>query len=787
MTSPRVLTFNFHEPYICLMAKTGIPLTVGRYESGDLARRWQTRFRPVPPGLTMLREPDWRHDLGAGRFDVVIAHNETNAMDILYAAVSSNTPVLLVLHNRLTYLLTTIPEGDTKLRRAFDKYLELLREHVEFVFISESKRDDYGIPGRVIPPGIDVEDYGGYRGEEARVLRVGNMMRARNVMFDVDFQERVCAGLPNRVMGMDPGIPEARPSTSFEDLLETFRSHRCLLHVTREEFEDGYNLATLEAMACGMPVVSLANATSPLTDGVDGFVSPDAEVLRERLAALLEDRDLAAEIGARGRETVARSFPFSAFAEKWAQAIEEAAEDGAHRRRSATPRRLRGQSAYEAGGYFRGNRRDLLPHVPEGTRRLLDCGCAAGEFGRLAKDHGVAEVVGIDIDTRACEMAEDVLDRVICGNIEELEIPYQDGYFDCIVCADLLEHLVDPTATLVKLTRVLSSDGVIVMSIPNVRFYDVLAMLANGRWQYADAGIMDRTHLRFFTAFEMCEMVKEAGLAVERMQPLCMLSPATLPRDADGSLTFGRITIRGVDDRELQDLLTYQYLIVAKKDSAPDLQAAHEALEHGDDARAFDLAERAQGADPFERTRIMAKAVGRLGKLEASASLYEKAVALRPDAATVAAEYGIVLVAMNRIAEARILLERVLHVEPENDRALAAMGLVKLTEGAPAQAFDLFKASLEIHFDNETILGHLLELARTLGRLEEAEPIARRFVEFYPANTGMCVAYARLLGDLGRRTQALEQLDTVLTFFPDNEPAQILARELKEASREAGE
>ena len=70
MAAPRILTFNFHEPYLCLMAKTGLPLTVGLYRDPPLARPWQTRFRPVPENITFLDEREWRRELGTGAFDV---------------------------------------------------------------------------------------------------------------------------------------------------------------------------------------------------------------------------------------------------------------------------------------------------------------------------------------------------------------------------------------------------------------------------------------------------------------------------------------------------------------------------------------------------------------------------------------------------------------------------------------------------------------------------------------------------------------------------------------------
>ncbi|MBI4556677.1 MAG: glycosyltransferase, partial [Candidatus Hydrogenedentes bacterium] len=361
MAPLHVLTFNFHEPYLCLLAKTGYRFTVGLYERAPLARAWQVKFRPVPKNASLVEEAIWRRDLAAGKYDVVVAHNETNAADLF----RYETPCLLVCHNRKSFLKTTLPNQDGDSLAKYEQLLERLQERFTFVFISESKRTDYGIPGEVIPPGIDLKEFHGYHGTIPEVLRVGNAMRARNRMFDVDFQEQVCAGIPNRVAGDDPAMPTASPSRSYEDLLDHYRSLRCLLHVTREDWEDGYNLAMLEAMACGMPVVALANRTSPLTDGVDGYTAYQPEILRERLRALLADRELAHRIGENGRETVARRFPIAPFVENWGRVLEEAA--------SRSPGRKGGSGYHPHANLPR--QRIVLDYVatPLTTARYFEC------------------------------------------------------------------------------------------------------------------------------------------------------------------------------------------------------------------------------------------------------------------------------------------------------------------------------------------------------------------------------------------------------------------------------
>ena len=215
--------------------------------------------------------------------------------------------------------------------------------------------------------------------------------------------------------------------------------------------------------------------------------------------------------------------------------------------------------------YYCHSRRELLVYVPEATQRVLDVGCGAGVFGFTLKQRGTPEVHGIELDEAAGRQARELLDGVVVGDVETMELPFDDGYFNCIVFADLLEHLYDPTAVLRKVARVLRPGGLMVMSIPNIRFYLTFAMLAAGRWKYEDAGIMDRTHIRFFTAVEMRNMVRAAGLRVSRMRPLTASTPELLPRNPDGSVTMGNLTLTPQNEMDYLDLLTIQYVILATR------------------------------------------------------------------------------------------------------------------------------------------------------------------------------------------------------------------------------
>lgn len=321
----RILSFNWHEAYICSLAKTGHAFDiVERHKGGSAA--WFYETRPLPSNAHIVRESTARRHLRAGAYDVMICHNVS---DLVWSK-GYNVARVLVLHNQLTTELAL--GGNTVERSGYRAELDEIigsLPGLRAVCISESKRRDWNIDAEVITPGIDLADYDGYHGDEVRVLRVGNFMRARDVMLGYHDQVAILAGMPSTLLGLnDPEEgTEVRFSRSWDDLRACFRGYRVFLNTTVDGFEDGYNLAMLEAMATGMPVVSTANRSSPIVDGANGFISADRAVLTTRVRALLADRDLARQLGAEARRTVAERFAMGPFVEKWNRVFREVVGD----------------------------------------------------------------------------------------------------------------------------------------------------------------------------------------------------------------------------------------------------------------------------------------------------------------------------------------------------------------------------------------------------------------------------------------------------------------------------
>ena len=315
----KILSYNWHEPYLCLLSKIGHTFLIIEPEiSEGNYRRWDKNMRPVPDNVILVSEKEAIAQLDEGAIDLVIAHNIKDLVNIYEYSL----PKIIVFHNKLS---TEIKLGNNKVNR--EDYLNKINPlliNVKKVFISESKRHDWGMTGDVILPGLDVNDYGGYRGDLSSVLRVGNLIKERDLMMGFTTSEAILSGLPSITLGLNPNILGARLSSGFDDLLEQYRSLRVYLHTTSNDYEDGYNLSLLEAMAVGMPVISISNKTSPITNGINGYISNDIQYLRTCAVSLLEDQNLANALGQKARETVREKFSQIKFLKLWVQSIEAA-------------------------------------------------------------------------------------------------------------------------------------------------------------------------------------------------------------------------------------------------------------------------------------------------------------------------------------------------------------------------------------------------------------------------------------------------------------------------------
>jgi len=171
--------------------------------------------------------------------------------------------------------------------------------------------------------------------------------------------------------------------------------------------------------------------------------------------------------------------------------------------------------------YYEIERHEIIDEITIGNHNVLDIGCAKGKTAEIIRSKGKAKhVVGVELNAAIGEKAERLFDVLIIGDIEKVEVPTPFGHYDYILAGDVLEHLVDPWNVLLKMRDALKSDGKIIFSVPNIRNWTVwLPLVLLGRWEYTEYGILDSTHLRFFTKRTCIDMVKNSDMRIISIRP----------------------------------------------------------------------------------------------------------------------------------------------------------------------------------------------------------------------------------------------------------------------------
>jgi trans-aconitate methyltransferase len=197
---------------------------------------------------------------------------------------------------------------------------------------------------------------------------------------------------------------------------------------------------------------------------------------------------------------------------------------------------------------------------------VLDLGCFCGGTGRwLKRRFPGCEVVGIEMLDKAAAMAAEAYDRVIVGTLEDLDFEREQllpGTFDAIIAADVLEHLFNPWRALQRLRPLLAPQGALFVSLPNIRNLKLMSELAKGQFAYAGAGILDVTHVRFFTRQSAVQMLEQTGYAVEdvRINPDQRLATVFegINLDETTSIELDGLSLTGLGRQDLLELAALQ-------------------------------------------------------------------------------------------------------------------------------------------------------------------------------------------------------------------------------------
>lgn len=189
-----------------------------------------------------------------------------------------------------------------------------------------------------------------------------------------------------------------------------------------------------------------------------------------------------------------------------------------------------GAFVHDFASYHQARREDMLPLMPAGVARVLDVGGGEGGFLQAIKELRGCETHLAEYSQEACRTARTQVDHVWQGDF--LTQPFAglpgqgQGAFDCISFLDVLEHANDPRAWLARARGLLAPGGSVLISIPNVGHWGVMADLIEGRWDYCPLGIHCVTHVRFFTWKTLQDLLTSAGFAVDHLERVQVPAPA---------------------------------------------------------------------------------------------------------------------------------------------------------------------------------------------------------------------------------------------------------------------
>lgn len=210
----------------------------------------------------------------------------------------------------------------------------------------------------------------------------------------------------------------------------------------------------------------------------------------------------------------------------------------------------------DENSYYGQIRTDLVQLLPQDIKieKSLDVGCGIGKTSAYLKaKYNIRETVGIEYVPEIAQAAKSNVDRIYQLSLETDELPFSQNEFDLILLADVLEHLVDPWTVAKRMASFLKPGGYAIFSLPNAQNWKIILKLLTSKWDYEDHGILDRTHLRFFTVKTSRDLVLQAGL-----------NPLKIIRTMGTELKLMNWLSLGL----LKNILTYHIYILAKKEMA---------------------------------------------------------------------------------------------------------------------------------------------------------------------------------------------------------------------------
>ena len=172
----------------------------------------------------------------------------------------------------------------------------------------------------------------------------------------------------------------------------------------------------------------------------------------------------------------------------------------------------------ESAEYYQYTREDLIPFLPEKYLTVLEIGCGEGNFWKLLRQDTQLEIWGIEPNPEAAEVASGKAHKLFNCLFDACFDDLPDDYFDLVICNDVIEHMPDHDHFFKRIKQKMATDGHLIGSLPNVRYYSVMrSLIFKKDWPYEDAGVLDRTHLRFFTEKSMRRCFDEHNFNIDKL------------------------------------------------------------------------------------------------------------------------------------------------------------------------------------------------------------------------------------------------------------------------------
>jgi 2-polyprenyl-3-methyl-5-hydroxy-6-metoxy-1,4-benzoquinol methylase len=224
--------------------------------------------------------------------------------------------------------------------------------------------------------------------------------------------------------------------------------------------------------------------------------------------------------------------------------------------------------------YHTNPRIEILSFLNEPPGTVLDVGCGGGATGKLVKERFPGtRVLGIEINPQAAEHARASLDRVICASVDDVDAARDLGgeAVSTVLLLDVLEHLYDPWRALVRIRGWLAPGTRVIASVPNIRNLATLSRIAAGDFEYEANGVLDITHVRFFTRVTLRDLFEQTGYEVRRLDPLTQpaLVDQVVADRRPGRIDTRSLSVRYRSFEELEDLYALQYVVDARTAAGP--------------------------------------------------------------------------------------------------------------------------------------------------------------------------------------------------------------------------